>query len=194
MMHTAELLEFFKQHRDDAIVIPGRGGRHWVPMNDGPLDLPVGDPAMGGHAGFGLGIALAQPDRKVVLFDSEGDILMSLGMLVTIAEQKPANFYHFILDNAVYATTGGQPVPNAANIDYLSIARGAGYERTHSFSEIEDFKRELPQVLRQTGPVFVRLQVHAEIQNEAIGNRRPWMQRSRQQTVLDLRKELGLDP
>ena len=90
MMHTAELLEFFKQHRGDAIVIPGRGGRHWVAMNDGPLDLPVGDPAMGGHAGFGLGVALAQPNRKVVLFDSEGDILMSLGMLVTIAEQKPA--------------------------------------------------------------------------------------------------------
>ena len=45
------------------------------------LDVPLGDPAMGGHAGFALGLALAQPNRKVVLFDSEGDILMSLGML-----------------------------------------------------------------------------------------------------------------
>ena len=46
MMHTAELLEFFMQHRGDAIVIPGRGGRHWVPMSDGPFDLPVGDPVL----------------------------------------------------------------------------------------------------------------------------------------------------
>ena len=80
--------------------------------------MPLGDPAMGGHAGFALGLALAQPNRKVVLFDSEGDILMSLGMLTTIAEQAPANFYHFLLDNEVYATTGGQPVPNAKNVAY----------------------------------------------------------------------------
>ena len=61
---------------------------------------------MGGHAGFGLGLALARPEKKLVLFDSEGDILMSLGMLATIAEQAPPNFYHFLLDNEVYATTG----------------------------------------------------------------------------------------
>lgn len=192
MMHTAELLEFFKQRRGDAIVIPGRGGRHWVPMSDSPLDLPVGDPAMGGHAGFGLGVALAQPKRKVVLFDSEGDILMSLGMLVTIAEQKPANLVHLILDNGVYATTGGQPVPNAENVDYVAIARGAGYERTHEISEIEDFKEKLPKILTEAGPVFVRLRIHPEIQNEAIGKRRPWMKRTREKIVVDLRKELGL--
>lgn len=192
MMQTAELLEFFKQHRGDAIVIPGRGGRHWVPMNDGPLDLPVGDPAMGGHAGFGLGVALAQPDRKVVLFDSEGDILMSLGMLVTIAEQKPANLIHFILDNGVYATTGGQPVPNADNVDYVAVAKGSGYERGYEISEIEDFMEKLPKILKETGPVFVRLRVHPEIQNEAIGNRRPWMKRSREKIAADLRKELGV--
>jgi pyruvate/2-oxoacid:ferredoxin oxidoreductase beta subunit len=193
MMDTAELLEFFMQHRGDAIVIPGRGGRHWVPLTDGPLDLPMGDPAMGGHAGFGLGVALAQPERKVVLFDSEGDILMSLGMLVTIAEQAPANLIHFILDNGVYATTGGQPVPNAENVDYVAIARGSGYERAYEFSEMEEFKRELPSLLNEMGPVFVRLRVHPEIQNEAIGNRRPWRKRGGEKVVADLRKELDLD-
>jgi phosphonopyruvate decarboxylase len=147
---------------------------------------------MGGHAGFGLGVALAQPDRKVVLFDSEGDILMSLGMLVTIAEQKPENLIHFILDNGVYATTGGQPVPNADNVDYAAVARGTGYERTYEISEINDFKEKLPKILRETGPVFVRLRIHPEIQNEAIGKRRPWMKRAREQTVADLRQELGV--
>ena len=188
MMHTAELLDYFNEHRGDAIVVPGRGGRHWVKISEQPtLDLPVGDPAMGGHAGFGLGIALAQPDRKVVLFDSEGDILMGLGVLVTIAEQKPANFYHFILDNACYATTGGQPVPNAEQVDYPAMARGAGYERAYSFDDIEDFKRELPGILTETGPVFVHLRIHAEVQNEPIGKRKPWMPRPREQAVAELR-------
>ena len=85
------MLKVFAEHRGDAIVVPGRGGRHWVKLTDAEtLDVPLGDPAMGGHAGFALGLALAQPDRRVVLFDSEGDILMSLGMLATIAEQAPA--------------------------------------------------------------------------------------------------------
>ena len=119
MMRIAEALEAFSPHRGSAIVIPGRGGRYWIDLTrNEKLDLPMGDPAMGGHAGFGLGVALARPERKVVLFDSEGDILMSLGMLVTIAEQVPANFYHFLLDNECYATTGGQPVPNAKNIAF----------------------------------------------------------------------------
>ncbi|MGH7060698.1 MAG: thiamine pyrophosphate-dependent enzyme, partial [Stellaceae bacterium] len=119
MMHTADMLKAIAPFRGDAIVVPGRGGRFWVDLTGHPnRDLPVGDPAMGGHAGFALGLALARPEKKVILFDTEGDILMSLGILVTIAEQQPANFYHFLIDNECYATTGGQPVPNAKNIAY----------------------------------------------------------------------------
>src|SRR3954462_2427561 len=144
MMHTADLLKLFAEHRGDAIVISGRGGRHWITLSDTALDIPLGDPAMGGHAGFGLGLALAQPEKRVVLFDSEGDILMSLGQLTTIAEQAPSNFYHFMLDNEVYATTGGQPVPNAKKVDYPGIARASGYPRAVGFTELDDFSRDLP--------------------------------------------------
>jgi len=127
MMRIAEALEAFRPHRENAIVVPGRGGRYWVEQTDNQnLDVPLGDPAMGGHAGFALGLALARPERQLVLFDSEGDILMSLGMLATIAEQAPANFYHFLLDNEVYATTGGQPVPNAKHVAYDKLALAAG--------------------------------------------------------------------
>ena len=184
MMHTAEVLKIYMEHRGDAITVPGRGGRHWVPMSDEPgRDLPMGDPAMGGHAGFGLGLALAHPDKKVVLFDSEGDLLMSLGMLTTIAEQNPTNFYHFMIDNGCYATTGGQPVPNAQNVAYDVIARGAGYPAVHAFDAIEDYARELPNILSAPGPVFVALKVLPEIQNEAIGKRRPWQVRSRTEVI-----------
>src|SRR5207244_690185 len=116
MIQTADLLRVFHALRESAIVIPGRGGRHWAKISTQPgRDLPMGDPAMGGHAAFALGVALARPKDKVVLFDSEGDLLMNLGVLTTVAELAPANFYHFMLDNECYATTGGQPVPNAKN-------------------------------------------------------------------------------
>src|ERR1700689_1131351 len=170
MMHTADLLKVFAEHRGDAIVISGRGGRHWINISDTVMDVPLGDPAMGGHSGFGLGLALAQPGRKVILFGSEGDILMSMGQLATIAEQAPANFYHFILDNEVYATTGGQPVPNAKNVKYDRLALAAGYPRAQAFDKLDDFDRALPQIMDKPGPVFVALKVYPEIENAPIGS------------------------
>ncbi len=195
MMRIAEALQAFRPHRGDAIVVPGRGGRYWIDQTARPeLDLPLGDPAMGGHAGFALGLALARPERKTVLFDSEGDILMSLGMLATIAEQAPANFYHFLLDNEVYATTGGQPVPNAKNIAYDKLALAAGYPHAHAFAELADLARELPAILGRPGPVFVALKVYPEIENAPIGRRRRWQTRSRDQVLADLRGALGAAP
>jgi thiamine pyrophosphate-dependent acetolactate synthase large subunit-like protein len=191
MIHTADLLKVFARHRGDAIVISGRGGRHWIGLSDTKLDIPLGDPAMGGHSGFGLGLALAQPDKRVVLFDSEGDILMSMGQLATIAEQAPANFYHFILDNEVYATTGGQPVPNAKQVDYAMIARGAGYPRAFNFSDLDEFSAQLPDILQAPGPVFVALKVWPEVENTPIGQRVRWRKRSSDQVVRDLRDALG---
>jgi thiamine pyrophosphate-dependent acetolactate synthase large subunit-like protein len=193
MMRIAEALEAFKPHRGNAIVVPGRGGKFWVELTqDAQLDVPLGDPAMGGHAGFALGLALAQPNRKVVLFDSEGDILMSLGMLTTIAEQAPKNFYHFLLDNEVYATTGGQPVPNAKNVKYDRMALAAGYPRAQAFDKLDDLDRALPQIMGGTGPVFVALKVYPEVENAPIGQRRRWNTRSRTQVVADLQAKLGI--
>ena len=193
MMDTAELLKVFNQHRGDAIVVPGRGGRHWVGISTRPtLDVPLGDPAMGGHASFAFGLALAQPDRKVVLFDSEGDVLMGLGILPVIAEHQPKNFYHFMLDNECWATTGGQPVPNAKNVAYEVMARGAGYPRSHAFDNLETFSVNLARILGEPGPVFVGLKVMPEVQNDPIGRRKPWQTRDRMQVLKDLRQELRI--
>lgn len=193
MMETAEVLKVFAKHRGDAIVIPGRGGRHWVQMSDrAGLDLPVGDPAMGGHASFALGVALAQPGRKVVAFDSEGDLLMGMGSLATIAEQQPQNLYHFMLDNGCYATTGGQPVPNAQNVAYDALARAAGYTRTHRFENLEGFAIEIERILAETGPVFVWLKILPEVENRPIKQRSKWQTRMRHQILADFRKEIGV--
>jgi thiamine pyrophosphate-dependent acetolactate synthase large subunit-like protein len=193
MMHTADMLRAFAPYREDAIVVPGRGGRYWIDLTTRPnLDVPIGDPAMGGHAGFGFGLALARPDKKVILFDSEGDILMGLGVLVTIAEQQPPNFYHFLIDNGCYATTGGQPVPNADKVAYDVIARGAGYPRAFAFDELDQFSRNLPEILGKPGPVLVALKVVPEIENAPIGRRRRWQTRPHDQVIADLRAELGI--
>src|SRR5499426_2117557 len=194
MFRTADMLEIFQQYRGDAIVVPGRGGRHWVSLSTKPSrDVPLGDPAMGGHASFGLGLALAQPNKKVVLFDSEGDVLMGMGALATIAEQAPANFYHFMLDNECYATTGGQPVPNAKNAQYDVIARGAGYPRAFAFDQLGDFEAAIASILAQPGPVFVALKVVPEVENVPIGQRARWQTRTRDRVLADLRAELGVD-
>ena len=193
MFHTADMLRIFQTYRGDAIVVPGRGGRHWAQISTRPTrDVPVGAPAMGGHAAFAVGLALARPDDRVVLFDSEGDLLMSLGILPTIAEQAPGNFYHFMLDNECYATTGGQPVPNAKNVAYDVIARGAGYPRAFAFDQLEDVRANIAAILAQPGPVFVALKVTPEVENVPIGQRQRWQTRTRDRVLEDLRAELGL--
>jgi len=193
MMYTVDMMKAFARYRGDAILVPGRSGRYWINLSENhALDVEVGDPAMGGHAGLGLGLALARPDKKVMLFDSEGDLQMSLGMLATVAEQAPTNLYHFLIDNGVYATTGGQPVPNADNIAYDVIARGCGYPRSFAFTEIDDFERELPAIMAGPGPVFVACKVVPEIENEPISRRRRWQTRTREQVVKDFRAGLGV--
>lgn len=191
MMYTADVLALIAEYRGDAIVISGRGGRHWMAISDTVMDLPLGDPAMGGHAGFGLGLALAQPEKRVILFDSEGDILMSLGQLPTIAEQAPANFYHFVLDNEVYATTGGQPVPGAGKVDYAAIAKASGYPAAYGFDRLESVKQALPRIMAAPGPVFVALKVTPEVENTPIGQRVKWRKRGADKVVADLRAALG---
>jgi thiamine pyrophosphate-dependent acetolactate synthase large subunit-like protein len=146
---------------------------------------------MGGHGSFGLGFALARPNEKVILFDSEGDILMNMGALPTIAEKAPPNFYHFMLDNGVYATTGGQPVPNAQNIAYDVIAKGSGYPSTFSFDNLEDFTNNIEAILNAPGPVFVALKIHPEVENVPINQRIRWNPRTRDKVISDLQAEIG---
>jgi thiamine pyrophosphate-dependent acetolactate synthase large subunit-like protein len=193
MMQMKEILEVFQPHRGDAIVVSGRANRHWdkiSTMKD--LDLSLGDPAMGGHASFALGLALAQPNKKVVLFDSEGDLQMSLGVLSMVAEQKPKNFVHFVLDNECYATTGGQPVPNAKTIAYDVIAKGCGYSSAYAYTNLESFTVNVKRIMEENGPVFVAMKIVPEVENVPIGQRAPRLGKTKEQAVADLRSTLGV--
>jgi len=119
--------------------------------------------AMGSASTIALGIALAQPQKKVIVMDGDGSLLMQLGSLVTIAGAAPENLYHFLFENGVYATSGGQPLPAEGRVDFEVIARGAGVAHAARFDDASAFKAALPGLLERRGPVFVTLQIEPEV-------------------------------
>jgi sulfopyruvate decarboxylase subunit beta len=193
MIQATDVFKVFQQHRGDAIVIPiGTSGRQWRDFSTNEKrDLNLGG-AMGHASSAALGVALSLPNEKIVMFDAEGALLMNLGILATIADKQPRNFYHFLMDNECYATTGGQPVPNAKNINYAGMAREAGYAAAYQFEDLESFTRQVGEILSQNGPVFVAIKVVPQIENEPIGRRRRRPTRSRAETVRALQEELGI--
>lgn len=193
MIKAADVFRVFQTHRGKAIVIPtGTSGRQWRDFTTNEKrDLNMGG-AMGQTTAAALGVSLGLPNEKVVLFDAEGALLMNMGVMATIAGKQPANFYHFLLDNGCYATTGGQPVPNAEHIDYAGIAKSAGYAATYAFDDLETFGRDIGDIMQQKGPVFIAIKVVPEIENEPIGRRQRRPVRSRAETIRTLQEELGI--
>ena len=131
------------------------------------LDFPVSG-AMGKASSVGLGLALAQPERKVMVLDGDGSLLMNLGTMVTVSDKAPRNFCHVLFDNGVYAVTGGQPVPGAGRADWGALGKAAGYAATFSFDNLEDLTNGIDEVMAATGPVFVHLTIKPEIENTPV--------------------------
>ena len=131
------------------------------------LDFPVSG-AMGKASSVGLGLALAQPERKVMVLDGDGSLLMNLGTMVTVSDKAPRNLCHVLFDNGVYAVTGGQPVPGAGRADWEALGKAAGYAATFSFDNLEDLTNGIDEVMAATGPVFVHLTIKPEIENTPV--------------------------
>ena len=114
---------------------------------------------MGKSASFALGLCLAQPDTKVIIFDGDGGLEMNLGTLVTISEQQPCNLYHFLFENGMYATTGGQPIPGKDKISFTGLAKAAGYVAAYDFDDLEDFAGQVEGILDRPGPVLICVKI-----------------------------------
>src|SRR5437667_335095 len=112
---------------------------------------------MGGASSLGLGLALARPDRRVIVFDGDGSLLMQLGSLATIAGAQPRNLTHLVFKNGVYHTSGAQDIPGGLTVDFVLMAKGAGYKNAYAIREATEFKRRLPALLTEEGPVLVEL-------------------------------------
>jgi phosphonopyruvate decarboxylase len=117
---------------------------------------------MGSASTIALGIALARPERQVLIVDGDGSLLMQLGSLVTIAGAAPPNLFHFVFENGVYETSGSQPLPAEGRFDLAQMAGAAGYAHVASFDDGPTFARALPELLRQRGPVFASVRTEPE--------------------------------
>ncbi len=108
--------------------------------------------SMGMASSIGLGLAMARPDKKVIVLDGDGAILMNLNSLTTAASHAPSNLVHIIWDNEQYQITGGQPTHTSAKTDLESMARGAGFDKVSTVDTIAAFRKALSQILFKPGP------------------------------------------
>ncbi len=164
MIDQVAVMKIVERFRDDAVVVPAmRANIGWAEVSNNVVrDVPASG-AMGKTNSFALGVALARPEEKVIIFDGDGSLLMNLGALVTIAGKRPGNLYHFVMDNGVYATTGGQEVPGAQATDYAGLGRSAGYAHSYSFDNLEDFATQAEQILTQEGPTLIAVKTLPDI-------------------------------
>ncbi len=114
--------------------------------------------AMGGAAMVGLGLALAQPERRVVVVTGDGEMLMGLGALATIAVAGVRNLAIVVLDNRSYGETGAQPSHTAHGVDLAAIAKGCGWERTYTFAD-EAGVDQLARALHHDAPLFAVIRI-----------------------------------
>ena len=159
-MNRREALEILAASKGDGIsVATMRAVPDWYAIGAAPEMHLDNIGCMGGAAPTALGIAIAQPRRQVMVIDGDGSLLMQLGVLASVAEAAPENFYHFVLVNGVYETSGQQPTPGADTVDYPALALAAGYKAAFYFDDLAVLRERLPGVLSQPGPVFIALKI-----------------------------------
>jgi sulfopyruvate decarboxylase subunit beta len=156
-MKPEEVLRAIAAARGDAICVPTMTtAPAWRDI--APEDLSITCVGfMGGASALGLGLALARPDRRVLVFDGDGSLLMQLGSLATIAGAGPRNLVHFVFKNGVYHTSGAQDIPGGLTVDFVTMAKGAGYRGAWTIGELGELHRRLPALLAAEGPVLVEL-------------------------------------
>ncbi len=154
MMNRRACLEILKRHVTDEIVASTYStASEWIDVHDRPLNY-FSFGAMGLASSHGLGLALARPERKVVVLDGDGSLLMNLGTLVTIAAAAPKNLIHTVWHNGSYEANGGHPLPHGG-VDFCGMARAAGITKVHRFDDIRNFEQRIGAILKEEGPVFV---------------------------------------
>jgi phosphonopyruvate decarboxylase len=160
MIPSLDAIKAINGERQGAIIVSTMTPNRYQELvsTDPDLDVPIFG-AMGKASSVALGLALARPDKRILVLDGDGGLLMNLGSLVTVAGQGPENLVHFVFEDGVYYSTGSQPVPGAGRFDLVGMAKGAGIKESHEFDDLEDFVSELPDILRKKGPVFVCLKV-----------------------------------
>lgn len=114
--------------------------------------------SMGLASSIGLGVALKNPRKSVYIFDGDGNILMNLGSLTTIASQKPKNLIHVVFDNSVHESTGGQPT-NSNFVNIEKIAKVCNYNHTFTVRTENNFLKILHKIKKLKGPIMIVVKI-----------------------------------
>jgi thiamine pyrophosphate-dependent acetolactate synthase large subunit-like protein len=155
-MKRRDVVKKLLSNRKDLLVVAGLGSTAWdcTAAGDSPLTFPMWG-AMGQAAMMGLGLALAQPKRRVLVVTGDGEALMGLGALATIGVQKPANLTVVVIDNERYGETGMQHTHTAQGVDLNGVAAACGFK-------IFEFEKLNAAIHSAKGPNFAAIKVQAE--------------------------------
>ncbi len=162
-LHRRQVVEALLEERGGLLVVSGLGSTAWdiTAAGDTPLNFPLWG-AMGGAAMFGLGLALAQPRRRVLVITGDGEMLMGLGALATIDVQKPRNLSVVVIDNERYGETGMQATHTASGADLAAVARACGFRATRQVRQVGGLAALRTAIHRGEGPLFAQVKVVAE--------------------------------
>jgi thiamine pyrophosphate-dependent acetolactate synthase large subunit-like protein len=163
-LHRRDVVKRLLDNRGELLVVTGLGSPNWdvTAAGDTSLNFPMWG-AMGGAAMVGLGLALAQPERCVLVITGDGEMLMGLGSLATIAAQAPKNLVIVVCDNERYGETGMQVTHTAYGTELSAVAAACGFPITEEVHDTADLEEVRPLVLcAEGGPVFITVKVRAE--------------------------------
>ena len=149
--------------RKDLLVVSGLGTPTYdvAACGDHPLNFYLWG-AMGGAAMIGLGLALAKPERRVLVLTGDGEALMGMGSLATIGVKQPANLVVIVLDNQHYGETGMQPSHTKAGIDLAAVAKACRFPDGLHISEMRDTDRVRSLVHNGRGPILVQARISSD--------------------------------
>ncbi len=162
MINKEECLKTIAQYRTDELVITTMSAAApWGRISDHNLDFASIGSAMGHAVDFALGIAMAMPEQKIIVLNGDGSTLMSLGTLAVIngVSNPPKNLIVCVMENDTYEVVGNQPIPGAGKINFVTIAKGTGFEKAYEFSELKELEQNLPGILEEDGPILINLKL-----------------------------------
>jgi thiamine pyrophosphate-dependent acetolactate synthase large subunit-like protein len=163
LLHRRAVVAELLRDRGDLLVVAGLGAPNWdvTAAGDHPNNFPLWG-AMGSAAMIGLGLALAQPKRRILVITGDGEMLMALGALATIAVQKPGNLTISVLDNERFGETGMQETHTAHGVDLAGIAKAAGFATSLIVRRPDEVTKLRDLAHSGAGPIFAQVKIDPE--------------------------------
>ena len=190
MIPAREALQAISNRRADAVAVATTTPlRLWGEVSQRrDLDADLSD-CMDKASSVGLGLALAQPRRQVIVLDSDTVLRSNLAALATVGSAAPSNMVHFLLEDKTHLPTDGMPIGPLERLDYKTLAHDSGYKRVFSFEDLEELVLTLEEVLEGPGPTFVSLQVAYDD-----GSLPDYPSRRMGESMAEVRRALGVAP